>query len=299
MKYKTPKNIIPSKLKPNNNKENLLTKIIEDNHSAKPCLSKSGAIQAKYTNNYITIRYKINKESNNIKIFGRDFINNNKSKCNFIYNNKFYKLMEYFDYNECYKFNDILEIKLIGINDITNLSYMFSNCTSLISLPDINKLNTSNITDVSYMFNNCNMMKFLPDISEWDTSNIVSMEGLFKSCKSLLNLPDISLWDTSNVINMSYMFCNCESISLLPDISKWNVSKVKDMTCMFINCKSLTFAPDLSKWNLTANEEVDIRDIFYNCISLSFLPMIKVKIEQYNDCDFFGNCFNVINNNGL
>ena len=204
MKYENV-NYIPSNI--DENKENIMIKNNEENNLIKGLLKECENIKTKningnnnknnetimnFENNYMTIRYKINKNSNYIKIFGRDFINKNKNICNIIYNNKVYKLMEYFDYNDVYKINDILEIKLLGINDITDLSYMFSNCTSLISLPDINKLNTYKFTNLSYMFNNCKNITFLPDISKWNTSNIISMEGLFKSCKSLLKLPDIS-----------------------------------------------------------------------------------------------------------
>ena len=36
-----------------------------------------------------------------------------------------------------------IEIKLIETKNITNMSYMFDECSSLISLPDISKWNTS------------------------------------------------------------------------------------------------------------------------------------------------------------
>ena len=34
-------------------------------------------------------------------------------------------------------------------NNIIDMSYMFSNCRSLSSLPDISKWNTNNVTDMS------------------------------------------------------------------------------------------------------------------------------------------------------
>ena len=246
-----------------------------------------------YEKNFITIKYKINNSSNNIKIFGRDFVNNNKNKCQIIYMNKVYKLMEYLEIKDNFKNNDILEIQLLGINNITDLIYMFSNCITLISLPDISKLDTSNCTQMDYMFNNCKLLTSLPGISKWNTSNIISMEGIFKNCKSLLNLPDITKWNTSNVINMSYMFCNCESLPVLPDISKWDISKVKDMSCMFINCKSLTLLPDISEWDLSNN--IDISDMLYNCISLSFFPNLDIlNKNDNNNNNIYENCINLL-----
>ena len=98
------------------------------------------------------------------------------------------------DIDEEYDNKDEFEIKLKGINNITNMSYMFSECESLSSLPDISK---------------------------WDTSNVTNMSYMFRGCKSLSSLPDISKWNTSNVNNMSYMFCDCKSSLIIP--SKFKV----------------------------------------------------------------------------
>ena len=39
---------------------------------------------------------------------------------------------------------------------------------------------------MSYMFSGCNSLNSLPDISKWDTSNVIDMKGMFSGC-SLLN----------------------------------------------------------------------------------------------------------------
>ena len=51
--------------------------------------------------------------------------------------------------------NNQLKIKLIEIKHITNMSEMFYNCSSLVSLPDISKWNTANVTYMNYMFSGC------------------------------------------------------------------------------------------------------------------------------------------------
>ena len=89
--------------------------------------------------------------------------------------------------NEIYSNNDLL----FNIN-VKNMSYMFSGCGSLISLPNISEWNTSNVTNMSHLFNGCNSLKSLPDISKWNTSNVVDMSSLFRGCKELVSLPDIS-----------------------------------------------------------------------------------------------------------
>ena len=51
--------------------------------------------------------------------------------------------------------------------NVSNTSYMFSHCNSLISLPDISKWNISNVKDMSYMFRECYSLISFPDISKW------------------------------------------------------------------------------------------------------------------------------------
>ena len=78
----------------------------------------------------INIIYEINKKNEYIEndkdcinIFGSEFVKNNKNKCKMIINNEEYEIKEKFNiknYN-----NNILKIKLKGINNITNMSYMF------------------------------------------------------------------------------------------------------------------------------------------------------------------------------
>jgi len=76
-------------------------------------------------------------------------------------------------------YKDILQIKLKGINNITNISCMFNGCSSLFSLPDISKWNTININNMSYMFNGCSLLLSLPDISKWNINNATNMNGMF------------------------------------------------------------------------------------------------------------------------
>ena len=140
----------------------------------------------------IIIKYKINKEDKQISIFGKKFVGNNKEICKYIYNNKEYELIDKFDLKYFDKSKDILEIKLIGLQNVTDMSYLFYDCISLIDISGLSDLNTSRITDMGLIFFNCKMLNTIPDISNWDTSNAINMQEMFGSCKSLKSLPDIS-----------------------------------------------------------------------------------------------------------
>ena len=138
----------------------------------------------KEKNDYITINYNINIYDTKIKIFGKDFARNNKNICHIIYEEEYYELSEYLELNNIGN-NKILEIKLIGINNVINASYMFCGCESLISLPDISKWNTNNVTDMNKMFYECESLISLPDISNWNTNNVIDMKSLFNLSKIL------------------------------------------------------------------------------------------------------------------
>ena len=88
------------------------------------------------------------KENNekDVRIFGEDFVYNNSDKCKIIYKNKEYQLKQFFkDIDNNYNNKDIISFQLDGINHITDMSWLFSECNSLISLPDISKWNTSKL----------------------------------------------------------------------------------------------------------------------------------------------------------
>ena len=136
--------------------------------------------------------------------------------------------------------------------NVTSMSYMFQNCAALMSVPD---MDTSNVTSMSYMFQNCAALTSAPDM---DTSNVTSMSYMFYGCAALTSAPDM---DTRNVTNMSYMFRGCASLTVAPDM---DTSNVTNMPFMFYGCAALTSAPDMDTSNVT-----DMYRMFYNCAALT------------------------------
>ena len=149
-------------------------------------------------------------------------------------------------YNET---NTLNYLKENIFTNVTDMSLMFYECSSLISLPDMLKWDTKNVIYMNFIFYKCSSLISLPDISKWDTKNVTNMYGMFYGCSSLISLPDISKWNIKNVTDMSSMFYGCSSLISLPDISKWNIQNVTDMSYMFNECSSLISLPDISKWD--------------------------------------------------
>ena len=257
--------------------------------------------------NEINITYKINKENEYINIFGEEFVENNNHICKYIYDNKEYELSPKFDLKRFDKSKDILEIKLTGIKNITNMSDLFNECNSLSSLTDLSKWNTKNINNMSFIFYNCNNLESLPDISKWNTENVINMSGIFGSnnydedesvdedkYRSKYKLiPDISKWNT---INVKYLGGYYKDISSLSPLTNYEINKMIENKeefisgGMFENCYSLSSLPDISKWN--TNNVTNMSYLFSNCSSLSSLPDIsKWNINNLEDySDMFDGC---------
>ena len=285
---------------PNNNKE--IFNVRCEIQKTPPILGKLIKTR-KIKINYVFI----DNNTYSIKIFGKEFVERNKNKCQIIYNNQIYPLDCYFNTSKIK--NNSLEISLEEIQNITDLSYMFSYChsilslsisniyslkkitnisymfhycSSLLSINNISELNTSNVTDMSYLFNQCNFLQALPDISNWNTSKVINMNDIFHGCSSLTSIPDISKWNIYNVKYMNSLFRRCLLINNLPDISKWNTSNVSDISKMFSECKSLIKLPDISKWN-TSNIR-NMNCLFFKCSSLLYLPNIsKWNVSNVTD----------------
>ena len=243
----------------------------------------------------LIITYKNEEE---IKLFDKSFVNNNKNNCYLIVNNKKMELCEFIKspslekkeikvklikervlkdiscmFYECKSLLNLKCTDFFDNNEIVNIRCMFANCVSLEYLPDIFNWNTTNIKDICYLFYKCSSLKKIPNISNWNTINISNMLGIFCGCKSLTNLPDISNWNTSNVKNMSYMFRECKSLLSIPDISKWNTSNVTDMSNMFNICETVKSLPDISNWKIS--NVTNISNMFYGCKSILNMPDIS------------------------
>ena len=227
-------------------------------------------LQNKFLDTYLnemTIKYTI-KEDKKIQIFGGEFVKNNKDKCKILINGKEQELYQYLDTQNLKK--KTVEIKLIEIKKITDMSKMFCNCLYLTSLPDIGNWDTSLVTNMSFMFCCCLSLTSFDGISKWNTSNVSNISFMFWGCSTLKEIPDISNWNTSHITDMSYLFNRCLSLVSIPDISKWDTSKLTKMDYMFNRCSNLTALPDIDKWNIEKIK--DIKGLFNGCNKLTNIP---------------------------
>lgn len=161
----------------------------------------------------------------------------------------------------CGSISSISGLGNLNTSSVTDMSYMFSGCSSLTSL-DVSSFDTSNVTNMLDMFAMCNNVANL-NVSNFNTSNVENLQGMFYYCNSLTSI-DVSGFNTSNATNMHGVFHNCRNLLNL-DVSNFDTSKVTDMGNMFDYCQKLT-SLDVSNFNVTKVTNMDY--MFSSCYQL-------------------------------
>ena len=169
-------------------------------------------------------------------------------------------------------------------SNVTNMLYMFLNCSSLTSL-DVSSFDTSNVKSMDGMFEDCSSLTSLK-LGKLDTSNVTDMSCMFSGCSSLTSL-DVGGFDTSNVTNMGWMFSDCSGLTSL-NLSGFDTSSVEYMGGMFSRSGNLT-SLDLSSFD-TSNVE-DMYGMFGKCSSLSSLNLSSFDTSNVTDMSrMFSGC---------
>ena len=178
----------------------------------------------------------------------------------------------------------IKDLKYLNTEQVTNMSYMFSDCSALTSL-DLSNFNTAKVRDMSYMFYRCSALSSL-DLSNFNTAIVTNMSYMFSDCSTLSSL-DLSNFNTAIVTNMSYMFNGCSALSSL-DLSNFNTAIVTNMSYMFFNCANLS-SLDLSNFNTAIVSDMSL--MFGGCSVLSSLDLSNFYTKEVRDMSYmFSRC---------
>ncbi|WP_371803561.1 BspA family leucine-rich repeat surface protein [Candidatus Lokiarchaeum ossiferum] len=137
----------------------------------------------------------------------------------------------------------------INLTNTTNLSYMFSDCTSISTGNSLFNWNMSDVVNMSHMFSYATY--FNQNIGGWNVSHVIDMSHMFHYANYFNQ--NIGGWDVSKVTNMSHMFMAnryiANEIFFNQDIGDWDVSEVTDMSYMFNGVSS--FNQDIGGWNVS------------------------------------------------
>lgn len=82
---------------------------------------------------HFEMKYLINSKEDRVAIFGEKFVQNNEKRCKMEYMDEIMKIKPYIKICKIH-IGNYLKIKLFGIHNVNNISRMFYNCKSLISL---------------------------------------------------------------------------------------------------------------------------------------------------------------------
>ena len=164
----------------------------------------------------------------------------------------------------------------------TSLYKFFVNLTKLKTITGLEYLNTEKVTNMSYMFFNCSSLTSL-DVTHFNTAKVTNMNRLFACCSSLTSL-DVTHFNTAKVTNMNSMFDCCSSLTSL-DVTYFNTANVTGMNYMFYSCSALTtiYASD----NFVTDKVEYSYNMFYDCTSLkgTTLEYVASKTDHnYANC---------------
>ena len=195
-------------------------------------------------------------------------------------------LYRFFEYLK--KLETITGLEYLNTEKVTDMRYMFNNCSKLTSL-DVTNFNTAKVTDMSYMFSSCKSLTSL-DVTKFDTRNVTTMEGMFSSCSKLPSL-DVTNFNTVNVKNMMKMFAGCNALTSL-DVTNFNSENVTNMNRMFNKCSKL---PSLDVSNFNTKKVTNMSFMFSYCSTLTTIYVNdKFVIDKVTNGSYmFDNCTNL------
>ncbi len=189
-----------------------------------------------------------------------------------------------------YSLKDIVNLNYLNTINMTDMSYMFSDCVSLENV-DVTNLNTYNVTTLQYMFQGCVSLTSL-DLSNFNTDKVSCMNAVFLGCSSLKTL-DISHFSTQSADNLSWMFSGCASLTSLDCSSFSTVAEHAELTGMFAGCDHLT---SLNLTSFDTENAYTMASMFSGCSSLTSLDLSSFNtsnVENMGDGmnkGMFSNC---------
>ena len=259
--------------------------------------------------NWSIILYTKFKPKEKIKIFGENFVKNNRDKCMIMLYNKIFPLQEYL-IDDVEINNDFLPILLIEYDIIYDKSFMFHNCKQLLAflLPEnipeklddldeknedkylyqnhkiidtIKRMENNNYIDLLNLDSNTNIDYLFSNFFD-EQINIINENFSFVDSKNECNKKSLNL----TTINLMKSYLNlCLSYIKVPDITSWNTEYLMNISNMFSGCHSLISIPDISRWN--TKNVTDMKNLFYDCINLKTIPDLT-KWNTSNVTDMSG-----------
>ena len=176
-------------------------------------------------------------------------------------------------------------IENLNTANVTDMSYMFKNCSNLAKL-DVAHFNTAKVTTMNSMFTRCSNLAEL-DLTHFNTANVTNMYEMFNGCSNLVKL-DVTNFNTAKVTTMFGMFNDCSNLTEL-DVTHFNTAKVTAMNGMFSGCSNLT---ELDLTHFNTENVTNMWIMFDGCSALTTIyvsdEFVITNITNKNYSLFFG-----------
>ena len=190
----------------------------------------------------------------------------------------------------------IYTFKLKFLQPLTTLRKLFAYCRELVFV-DLTNFKSDNLTDISFLFGNCTNLKEIKGLEHLNTKNIVSMDNAFMACENLKEINGLKNFETSNVLSLYGMFCDCYNLESL-DVGNFDTRKVSSFESVFSGCKSLKEIKGLN--NLNTGSAYNFMEMFYGCSNLTFLDISNFDTRRAKIfTGMFANCVNLKEIKGL
>ena len=192
------------------------------------------------------------------------------------------------DLSQSFKFcSKLISVNLNGLKP-TNMSEMFSGCTSLTDVT-IDVFDGSDVITTTSMFTNCYKLSEL-NLSNISFDKLEDGSNMFLNCRALQNL--FVNMTSENLITVSGMFHGCEALTSL-NLDDWSTINIEDLSSMFYNCKKLS---SLNLLSFDTSNVINMRNMFYGCESLIELVVDSFNTSKVTDMSFmFGGCKKLTN----
>ncbi|WP_298591690.1 BspA family leucine-rich repeat surface protein [uncultured Mitsuokella sp.] len=206
---------------------------------------------------------------------------------------------------------ETIDLRVLGYGaDVTNISFLFCNCNSLLSIlhlerkafcisepnfvVEANGTVTDNraankekakLTVAAYLLKGC---ESLPEanVGKLNVAKVAVFDEMFAGCRKLEAI-DVSQWDVGEATSMRRMFAGCESLKTL-DTSRWDVSKVKVFSELFKGCGNIVRL-QLAAWDTSS--ATSTAQMFENCASLEALDLSSFDLRNVTTTSgMFRNC---------
>ena len=123
-----------------------------------------------------------------------------------------------------------------NLSSINSMSHLFDNCSNLqtITLPKVG----NNLTDVSFLFSDCKNLTGIHLLEDFNPVNVTNAKGVFSGCSSLSSI-NLNNFIGNKIKNIDNMFAECSNLTTI-NAPKFAPMEVETFEHIFLGNSNLT-----------------------------------------------------------